>query len=415
MDTYIISFLIVGLLLLFVTLGSGWISGLPFSYALIYLIVGVLLGPYGIHVVNVRPQAEVIERFAEFTVLISLFSCGLKMSRPLQFRAWNSTIRLIGLLMPICILALAIVGRVFLGLPWGAAILLSAILAPTDPVLASEIQLSDAEDHDELRFGLTSEGGLNDALAFPFVYFGIYLIEDPQWQNWFRQWVLVDIFWAIAAGIVMGILVAQLVTLIHRKLRRLKSANALMEDFIALSMVMITYALTEMVNGYGFVAVFVAGMVVQRNQVTPETYHSQLDFSEQIEKLMEVGIILVLGSSLRVEPMIRFSGEIFLVAVLLIFVIRPVGTWVSTVGSSLQPTRRWLYGWLGIRGLGSIYYLSYAFGKGLSGEVGEEVGWVVYFTVAISIVLHGISATPLMTWYEQKMLRLKKRIFSTRE
>jgi sodium/hydrogen antiporter len=406
-DSYILSFLVIGLLLLFVTLGSGWITRLPFSYALIYLIVGVLLGPYGIHLIELRPQAEVLERLTEFAVLISLFGCGLKMSRPLQLKAWNSTARLIGFLMPICIFVLAAIGHILLGFPWGAAILLGAILAPTDPVLASEIQLLDAKDRDELRFGLTSEGGLNDALAFPFVYFGLYWIKDAQWQNWFRQWMLVDVLWAIAAGVGMGLLVAQSITWIHRQSKQVKSANALMEDFVALSMVLITYALTELVNGYGFLAVFVAGMVVQRSHVTPETYHSQLEFAEQIEKLMEVGIILLLGSLLRIEPMVRFGGEILLVAALLIFIIRPVGAWISTIGSPLNPTQRLLYGWFGIRGLGSLYYLSYAFGKGLSGEVGEEVAWIIYFTVVISIILHGISTTPLMTWYEHKRPRKK--------
>jgi sodium/hydrogen antiporter len=407
LDTYILSFLAIGLLLLIVTLGSGWIARLPFSYALIYLAVGILLGPYGVHLIELRPQAEVLERLTEFAVLISLFGCGLKMNRPLQPWAWNSTARLIGFLMPICIFSLAVVGHLFLGLPWSSAILLGAILAPTDPVLASEIQLLDAKDRDELRFGLTSEGGLNDALAFPFIYFGLYWIKDAQWQNWLGQWVLVDVLWAIAAGVGMGVLVAQGLAWIHRRSQQVKAADALMEDFIALSIVLITYALTELVNGYGFLAVFIAGMVVQRNHADPETYHSQREFAEQIEKLMEVGIILLLGSLLRIEPMIRFAGPILLVAVLLIFVIRPIGAWISTMGSPLNPTRRLLYGWFGVRGLGSLYYLSYAFGKGLSGDLGEKIAWIVYFTVVISIILHGISATPLLAWYGQKLPRKK--------
>ncbi len=407
MDTYILSFLAIGLLLLIVTLGSGWISQLPFSYSLIYLFVGILLGPYGIHLIELRPQAEVLERLTEFAVLISLFGCGLKMNRPFRWWAWNSTARLIGLLMPICIFSLAVVGHLCLGIPWSSAILMGAILAPTDPVLASEIQLLDAKDRDELRFGLTSEGGLNDALAFPFVYFGLYAMKDAHWQNWVWEWLLVDVLWAIAAGIGMGLLVAHCVTWMHRRSHQLKSADALMEDFVALSMVLITYALTELVNGYGFLSVFIAGMVVRQNHTTPEVYHSQREFAEQIEKLMEVGIILLLGSLLRIEPMIRFSGSIFLVAVLLIFVIRPIGAWISTWGSPLNSTRRLLYGWFGIRGLGSLYYLSYAFGKGLLGDLGEKIAWIVYFTVVISIVLHGVSATPLLIWYEKKLPRRK--------
>jgi len=186
-DIYILNLLVVGILLLFVTLGSGWISRLPLSDALIYLIVGVILGPYGVHLIQQRPTAEFMERVAELVVIVSLFGCGLRINRPVNFWAWNTTVRLIGFLMPISIFAVAAVGHWILGLGWGAAILLGAILAPTDPVLASEVQLADMEDKDELRFGLTSEGGLNDALAFPFVYFGIHWLDDNNWQNWFKQ------------------------------------------------------------------------------------------------------------------------------------------------------------------------------------------------------------------------------------
>jgi sodium/hydrogen antiporter len=214
-DIYIIDLFVIGLLLLMVTLGSGWISRLPLSFALIYLVVGIFLGPYGFGIVQLRNSgtfnAEVLERISELVVIISVFSCGLKIIRPLTFRTWDITIRLIALLMPITIFALALVGKFVLGMDWAGAILLGAILAPTDPVLASEVQLTDIKDKDELRFGLTSEGGLNDALAFPFVYFGIYAIKDNNWHNWLESWVVVDVIWAIFAGIVMGIVVAKII------------------------------------------------------------------------------------------------------------------------------------------------------------------------------------------------------------
>ncbi len=403
MDLYTINFLVVGLLLLCVTLGSGWIARLPFSYALIYLCVGVLLGPYGFGFIQLRPQAEVLERFTEFAVLISLFGCGLKMNRPLRRWYWNSTVRLIGFLMPLCIFALAVAGHGILNLSWGAAILLGGILAPTDPVLASEIQLLDHQDRDELRFGLTSEGGLNDALAFPFVYFGLYAIKDNVWERWLQQWVLVDVFWAVAAGIGMGVLVAKVITWIDKLSQRKKPADTLMEDFIAIGLVMITYGLTELVNGYGFLAVFVAGLVVRRTQVDFDKVHSQSEFTEKIEKLMEVGIILLLGSLLRIEPMLRFWHEAILIAFFLTFIIRPVSAWISTIGGRFHLSQRLLFGWFGIRGIGSLYYLSYAFGKGLSGETGEKIAWIVYFTIVFSIIVHGVSATLLMKWYERQI------------
>ncbi|MFM9263829.1 sodium:proton antiporter [Tychonema sp. BBK16] len=402
-DNYILNLLVIGILLLIVTLGSGWISRLPLSYALIYLLVGIGLGPYGVKLIELRPEAQFLERLTEFVVIVSLFSCGLKMNRPLQPWAWNSTARLIGFLMPISIFAVAGIGHFFLSLDWGAAILLGAILAPTDPVLASEVQLAHLDDRDELRFALTSEGGLNDALAFPFVYFGIYTLKDDNLPNWFSQWVVVDVIWAIFAGIVMGILVAKAVTWIDKRLQRYRPADELMEDFIALSTILLTYSLTEVVNGYGFLAVFVAGIVVQRSYRDPEKPLSQLHFTERIEKLMEVATILLLGSLLRVKPILAFGADTMLVAGLSIFLIRPLGAWISTIGSPLHPASRWLCGWFGIRGVGSIYYLTYAFGHGLKGELGERIAWITFTTIVISVILHGITSTPLMNWYEQKI------------
>ncbi|MBG1267904.1 cation:proton antiporter [Nostoc sp. WHI] len=414
-DIYIINLFVIGLLLLMVTLGSGWISRLPLSFAIIYLVVGILLGPYGLGLIQLRRDevfnAELLKRLTELVVIISVFGCGLKIVRPLKLRHWDITVRLIGFLMPISIFALAAVGKLFLGMNWGEAILLGAILAPTDPVLASEVQLTDTNDQDELRFGLTSEGGLNDALAFPFVYFGIHALKDDNWGNWFQQWVLVDLIWAIAAGIVMGIVVAKAIVWIEQRLAKGRPADELMEDFVAISTILLSYSLTEIVNGYGFLAVFVAGLVVQRSYRNPEKPLAQLEFIERIEKLLEVGTILLLGSILLFQPMVNYAGQSLLVIILLFFIIRPVGVWISTIGKrsldshrrTLHPGTRWLFGWFGIRGVGSLYYLGYAFGNGLKGEAAEEIAWITYTTIVVSVIVHGISATPLMKWYERNI------------
>ncbi len=403
MDLHILYLLVFGLLLIFVTLGSGWIERLPLTFAQIYLIVGMILGPYGLRLVQFRPDAELLQWLTEFVVIVSVFGCGLKVNRPLQLWAWNSTIRLIGFLMPISIFAVAAVGHWLLGLSWAAAVLLGAILAPTDPVLASEVQVADVNERDELRFGLTSEGGLNDALAFPFVYFGLHWLEDENLQNWFKQWVVVDLLWAIAAGVVMGVVVAKTVVWFDKYLQKFRPVDEVREDFVALSTILLTYSLTEVVNGYGFLAVFVAGLVIQHSYHR-EKQLSQLEFVDQIEKLLELATILILGSLLLVEPILRFGREGLLIAGLLLFVIRPAGAWVSTIGSHFPAPKRWLFGWFGIRGVGSLYYLFYAFGEGLqkTGETGEQIAWITYLTIVASVVLHGTSATPLMNWYERK-------------
>ena len=413
-DIYILDLLVIGLLLLLVTLGSGWISRLPLSFALIYLVVGIILGPYGFKLIQLKPDANFLERATELVVIISVFSCGLKMNRPLKLWAWGITARLIGFLMPISIVAIAAVGHWLVGMDWGPAILLGAILAPTDPVLASEVQLSDIDDEDELRFGLTSEGGLNDALAFPFVYFGLYWLKDPNWENWFKKWVGVQLVWEIAAGVIMGIVVAKAIVWFDRQAQKHHPVDDLMQDFVAIATILITYSLTEIINGYGFIAVFVAGIAVARAYHDPEKRLSQLEFLERIEKLLEVGTILLLGSILRFLPMVAFAGDSLIVAGLLLFVIRPLGAWISTIGANspldassnrLHPKTRWLIGWFGIRGVGSIYYLCYAFGEGLKDQLGEQVAWITYTTIVISVFLHGITSTPLMKWYERRVKR----------
>lgn len=409
MDVYILDLLVIGILLLFVTLTSGWIARLPISYALIYLIVGIILSPYGLNLIQLRPDAEFLERITELVVIVSLYSCGLKMNRPLRSQDWSSTIRLIGFLMPITIFTLAAVGHFLLNLNWGTAILLGAILAPTDPVLASEVQLGDLEDQDELRFGLTSEGGLNDALAFPFVYFGLRWINHDHWQDWFKEWIAQDVLWAILAGLGMGIVVSKVIVELDKRLQIVVATDKLMEDFVALSIIFITYSMTQIVHGYGFLAVFVAGIAAQRSYRNVEKHCSQLEFTETIEKLMEVATILLLGSLLRLEQVLQYLPQSLLVAGLLFFIIRPLGAWVSTIGESYTPVRRWLFGWFGIRGVGSLYYLFFALGQGLQGDLGEKIAWITFTTIALSVVIHGISSTPLMNFYERHIYTLRRR------
>lgn len=381
--------------------GSEWIERLPLSYAILYLLIGIALGPYGIKLIQLQPSTAFLERFTEFVVIVSLYNCGLKMGRPLKIPLWTAPIRLIGFLMPFSIVAIAALGHWLLQLPWGAAMLLGAILSPTDPVLASEVQLAHAGDPNELRFGLTSEGGLNDALAFPFVYFGLHWLNDPNLNNWLRQWVAIDLVWAIAVAIGMGCLVARCGIWINHKIRLARGVNDVMADLVALGLILLTYALTEVVNGYGFLAVFVAGYAVQRRGCYPQQRQSQIQFITQIEKLLEVVAILLLGALLRIEQVLEFAPQALLVAGALILVIRPIGAWLSTLGAHFHPVTRLLFGWFGIRGIGSIYYLSYAVTEGLPGDITAQLRWIVYLTVLISILIHGVTAAPLVSWHER--------------
>ena len=182
-----------------------------------------------------------------------------------------------------------------------------------------------------------------------------------------------------------------------------------MEDFIAVSIVLLTYSLTEVINGYGFLAVFVAGLMVQRSYFCQQDKRmAQLEFTEQIEKLLEVATIIVLGTVLLIEPIVKYAGQSLLIAGSLFLIIRPLGMWLSMIGSDLPKSTRSLMGWFGIRGLGSVYYMTYALGEGVSGSAGEQIAWITYTVVVLSVVFHGITAYPLMAWYENRKSEKQK-------
>jgi NhaP-type Na+/H+ or K+/H+ antiporter len=203
----------------------------------------------------------------------------------------------------------------------------------------------------------------------------------------------------------MGIVVAKAVILVDRQLQRQRKADELMEDFVALSAVFFTYSLTELVNGYGFLAVFVAGWLMQNSY-----YHAkenekrldQLEFIEQAEKLLEVGTIVLLGTLLTINPVFDYLGQALLIAAFLVFIIRPLGVAISLIGSNVSPINRTFIGWFGIRGVGSLYYLNYAVGKVGGSPIAEQITWITIITVVFSIVIHGISSSPLMIWYKRR-------------
>jgi NhaP-type Na+/H+ or K+/H+ antiporter len=205
------------------------------------------------------------------------------------------------------------------------------------------------------------------------------------------------------AGIVMGIIVAKAVIWCDHKLQKRRRADEIMEDFIALSTILLAYSLTELVNGYGFLAVFVAGVVVQKKYFTNQDKRmAQLEFAEQLEKLLEITVVVLLGTMLLINPMIEYAWQSIAIAFCLFVLIRPIGVWLFNLNGYLPRPTQYLIGWFGIRGIGSIYYLAYALGEGISGNIAEQISWITFTVITISVVIHGISALPLMNWYEGK-------------
>lgn len=426
-----------GLVLVLMALSATVLKRLPLSSAMLYLALGYALGPGGLGVLDLDAlrDAPALERITEVAVLVSLFVAGLKLRVPLRDVRWRVPLRLATLSMVLTVAAIALAGVLILGLSPGAAILLGAVLAPTDPVLASDVQVADPYDRDHLRFGLTGEAGMNDGTAFPFVMLGLALLglHDTGPFGW--RWWVVDLAWAVVAGLgtgaVLGWAVARGVLLLRRRYREAVG----MEDFLALGLIALAYGTALLVHAYGFLAVFAAGVALRRVErlearevreagggreihgdgpaaplLAPDmathpdrapAYMAQavLAYNEQLERIVEVVVVVAIGALLGgIAPGLASVA----MTALLLAVIRPLAVVAGLAGTAVSGQRLGLMGWFGIRGVGSLYYLSYALTHGLAGEEARVLVEVTLLGVAASIVLHGVSVTPLMQWYGRR-------------
>jgi NhaP-type Na+/H+ or K+/H+ antiporter len=442
---------LAGFLLLVMALSDSVLARLPLSTSMLYLTAGAAVSPLWLDWVHVEPAAHprAIEHIAEVVVLLSLFGSGLKMSVGLSDGRWLLPVRLATVSMVVTVALIAMAGVSWLGLLLGAAILLGGILAPTDPVLASDVQLADPTDRDRLRFSLTGEAGLNDGTAFPFVLLGLGLLGLHDLGGSLWRWFALDVVWSVGAGIGIGAALGTLVGRLVLFLRRRHEEAVGLDNFLALGLIGLSYGLASLAHGYGFLAVFAAGVALRRLEqrataqgaakrktaadsaasrrnrsaaaageahADPDLRraqrvathplfapafmaHAMLSFNEQIERIAEVVAVIVVGALLWAVDWSRVSS--WFVAVLLL-VIRPVAALAGLARSPTSPTQRMLIGWFGIRGIGSLYYLAYAVNHGLAADVAATMAALVLSVIVVSIVLHGISVTPLMSFYERR-------------
>lgn len=438
-----LSFALVGLLLVVMTLTSSFIARVPLSSAILYLGVGVCIGPWGLELLTLDPikDAGLIERLTEVAVLISLFTVGLKLELPLRDARWRIPLQLATVSMLITVGAITAVGVWLLNLPLGAAVLLGGILAPTDPVLASDVQVSDPQDRDRLRFGLTGEGGLNDGTAFPMVMLGLGMLSLHDLGDGGWRWWTVDVLWAVVGGVGIGFALGAVVgrAILYLRIRRREALGP--DEFMVLGLIGLAYGVAMLCHAYGFLAVFAAGLALRRvaaqpvaevapglvedaesarkeqkakddaqaAERSPETppieelptylMESVERFNAQLERLAEVAVVLVVGALLAV---VDFGAEVLWLVPLLLFVIRPLAVYAGLVGVRMQRSQRRLIAWFGIRGIGSVYYLMYAITHDLHPVIAQRLLAITLAVIVVSMLLHGVSVTPLMRGYEKR-------------
>lgn len=442
---------LTGVLLLAMALSPGFLRGLPITASLVYVCVGLVLGPMGLGwiAVDFMKHSIVFEHLTEVAVIISLFVCGLKLRLPLSHPAWAASFRLAGPVMLASIAGVGCLGHFGLGMGWPEAFLLGAVLAPTDPVLASAVAVNDAADEDRLRYGLSGEAGLNDGAAFPFVIFALMWMNQGPPSEWFGEWAMHRLVWGVPAGLLLGFFLGRWVGHFAIRLRCRNPDSNAPNDFLALSLIALSYAGAEALGAWGFLAVFAAGLGFRKTEIRLTETHphdseegseeaSQLvcipspatenhppaeyaigraeqdeelrhptkavghivadiiTFGDTAERLLEVMLVILLGICL---PAI-WDWRAIPLALGLFVIIRPVSTLLLLTGTRTRPSQRALMGWFGIRGIGSLYYLSYALNHGVD-EGAEEIVALTLSTVALSVLVHGLTS-PLLDYYEKK-------------
>lgn len=428
-STFTLACLIVGFVLIAMTMGGSVIGRLPLSAAMLYLGVGMAIGPWGLGLLKLDPFKNVVllERLTEVAVLVSLFTAGMKLELPFSDKRWRIPVQLASVSMVVTVVAVTAIGVFAMGMSPGAAVLLGAILAPTDPVLASDVQVTNPGDRDRLRFGLTGEGGLNDGTAFPFVMLGLGLLGLNDLGEWAWRWWAVDVLWSVAGGLTLGYGLGVLVgrAILYLRVRHQEALGS--DEFIALGLIALTYGLAIVCHTYGFLAVFAAGLALRRidkmpspspyvvaavaaqlESVEPQASRTEAPatmmkavqrFNSQLESFAEVAIVLAVGALIAVVP---WRPEALWFVPLSFLVIRPVAVYVGLLGTGIQGQQRRLMAWFGIRGIGSIYYLLYAIHHDIHRDLAERLLSLTIAVVVASIVAHGISVTPLMKKYEQR-------------
>ena len=400
-DPYIGFLLGIGAMVLLASWAPLGLKRLPMPMTLPIVCVALGAFLFGSNVFSADPSPRtwdtLTERMTELVVIVSLMGAGLKLDRPLGWRRWGTTWRLLAIAMPLTIAATAWLGMIGLGFPLALALLFGASMAPTDPVLASDVQVGPPGkgDGDEVRFGLTSEAGLNDALAFPFVHLAILVAAGGLGgAAAIGEWFGIYVVWKLLAGLGMGLLVGRAMGFLIFSSRR-GGLSRHGDGLVALAATLIAYAATELAHGYGFLAVFVCALTIRASERHHEFHEELHHFSDQVERLLMLLLLVLFGGALAKGMLAALTWQDALVCLAILLLVRPLAGMLAMAGSPHPPRERWLLSFLGIRGIGSMYYVAYGINHGDFGD-SERLWAAVGFLILASIVIHGLSSDALL-------------------
>lgn len=394
----------------------------PFSLPILLLFSGFIFVklPLGLPPINPIHEGKLTEHLTELGVILSLMGAGLKIDRPLSLKGWKVTWRLLGIVMLLSIVLVALVGWGIASFAPVTALLLGAVIAPTDPVLASDIQVGapgagnatlhhdetdgkDAAKEGEVRFALTSEAGLNDSMAFPFVNLAIALaLASLGTSPWWHSWLAVDVFYKLIVGGLLGWAIGKVLAKLLLAMPAKTVTAKSMLGLGALAATLLLYGITELVGGYGFLAVFIGALTIRNYERTHEYHAFMHSFAEKAEQLIMALLLLGLGAAIAGGLLAPLTWQMAIAAVVILFVVRPISGMIGLAGlARLKVHDKWAISFFGIRGIGSLYYLSYALNQHYFPQA-EALWAMVAFIIVLSVIVHGITATPAMDWLDKQ-------------
>jgi len=399
-DAGVLIFVLAGVGLLVATIALSNQGGRTFTSAIVYLALGSLAA-VGIWAVGATPfdpiqDAGLLEHMTEVVAIIALFGTGLAVDRPLHWRAWSHALRLLLIAMPLTIAAVAAFGWGAMGLSFGAALMLGGAVAPTDPVLAGDLGIGPPgeEDDKDTSFALTAEAGFNDGLAYPFVIAGIMIAHHGD-DGSALSWLAFDVGWAIGAAVVAGALLGRFAASVVRRARDRGYMQEYFDAWVGLGVVLGVYGVTELIDAYGFIAAFVAGIGFRRYERGHDMQEGTHRGASVFERLGEVAVVLFAASMLTFEGLGTPGVAGWGLVALVVFVIRPAAGMLAMLGTHVPLRERGFIAFFGVRGVGSLFYASVVVTSGaLPDEEAALVLWTVVALTVVSIVVHGLAGDP---------------------
>lgn len=391
-----LSITIIGLAALTAAWIPALLSKINISYSIFYLALGFVLYSLSLDLPWPDPIWEegLALRITELIIIISLMGTGLKIDHPFSFKEWKNPFRLVTFTMLLSIGAMSLIAWWFFGFDPASALLVGAVLAPTDPVLASDVQVGPPMQgkNDDVRFSLTAEAGLNDGMAFPFTWLAIgvaafYNTGEP----WLGEWLWKDLLYRVGAGVAVGFILGKTIAYLLFNVSNKNNATP-SEGFVAISSTLFVYGATELISGYGFLAVFVAAIVI-RNYEMDHEYHKELHrFTDQTEKILLVILLILFGGSISIGILDSLTWTMALAAIMFVFLLRPLAGFLGLMGTGLDKSEKAAISFFGIKGIGSFFYLSFGLVHA-DFEFTEEIWSFVAFVVLVSIIVHGLTAS----------------------